>query len=50
MKEEIKKKPSYSFYYENGFKAKLKENLKKEQTKTQQEDEQNQYSGSFKLW
>ncbi|EBR1503350.1 relaxase [Salmonella enterica] len=50
MKEEIKKKTSYSFYYENRFKSKLKENLKKEQTKTQQEDEQNLYYGGFKLW
>lgn len=50
MKEEIKKKTSYSFYYENRFKSKQKENLKKEQTKTQQEDEQNLYYGGFKLW
>jgi len=53
VKEEIKKKPSYMFGYENRFKSKLKENFKKEQTQkqttTQQEDERNLNPHGFKL-
>ncbi|WP_085396827.1 relaxase/mobilization nuclease domain-containing protein [Raoultella sp. YJ] len=53
VKEEIKKKPSYMVDYENRFKSKLKENLKKEQAKKemtplQQEDDQHLKPRSFK--
>ncbi|EKN3778861.1 TPA: relaxase/mobilization nuclease domain-containing protein [Yersinia enterocolitica] len=52
FKEEIKKKPAYIVDYENRFKSKLKENIKKEQTKKQttplqQEDEQHLKSKGF---
>lgn len=54
IKEEIKKKPSYMFDHENRFKSKLKENLKKEQTKKQmtplqQEDDRHLKPRGFKL-
>lgn len=39
IKEEIKKNPSYMVYYENRFKSKLKESLKKEQVTLYFEDE-----------
>lgn len=51
LKEEIKKKPAYIVDYGNRFKSKLKENIKKEQTKKtislQQEDEQHLKSKGF---
>lgn len=40
VKEEIRKKSSYMVDFENKFKSKLKENLKKEQTTLQQDDDQ----------